>query len=115
MWARTRDGKQRIFPKEFTAKSVPKAFSINATSKFMRKGTQVTGDIDNSRASKSREKVCFSLSQMLGGLNRMRVLMSLRILAFISMDMVIAATTTLALGAFKELAGFATLSALLVG
>ena len=115
MWARTRDGKQRIFPKEFTAKSVPKAFSINATSNFMRKGTQVTGDIDNSRASKSREKVFLSLSQMLGGLSRMRVLMSLRILALIPMDMVIAATTTLALGAFKELAGFATLSALLVG
>ena len=107
--------KQRIFPKKFTANYESKSFSINATSNFMRKGTQVTGDIDNLRASKSREKVFLSFSQLLGGLSCTRVLMSLRILALISMDMDIAATTTLALGAFKDMAGIATLSALLVG
>ena len=67
------------------------------------------------RASKSREKVFLSFSHLLGGLSCTRVLMSLRILALIPMDMVIAATSTLALGAFKELAGFATLRALLIG
>ena len=107
--------KQRIFPKKFTAKCVSKAFSINATSNFIWKGTQVTGDIDNLRASKSREKVFLSFSQLLGGLSCTRVLMSLRILALISMDMDIAATTTLTLGAFKDMAGIATLSARLVG
>ena len=115
--------KQRIFPKKFTANCVSKAFSIKV------------------RASKSREKLCLSFSQLLDDLSYTRALKSLQILALgkmaddvrcilsarvlsfalglmvasISMGMDIATTTTLALGSIKDLAGIAILSALLVG